>query len=194
MSSIYLNIVLASTSCLRFKEARDAANEALQRDRKSVKARYRKGIAMKGMGALPACLLHLYNVIVMDPMNVEARSVFIDTLKTYDTPGKELLSSEIFPLLDATPIYGSSQTAPRTEGMDLLIASVGKQRHVGRPPREPSMKTMSCSGCSVLKDRPEVKFCRKVGLLYSFTLIVGSQLAVYNCSLLQHDVSAYRLV
>ncbi|KAJ7146639.1 hypothetical protein C8R44DRAFT_724387 [Mycena epipterygia] len=153
----YNNLAAAYLKLEKFKLARGAAHDALKHDCRSAKARYRRAIASKGMGFFPPCLIDLYNVLVMDPKNTEARSTLIETLRTFETPpttmGNERLSSDIIPALDF----------PHAYGLQVSIVSASKQRRPEPVPRETMRKSMSCSGCSALKDRSDVKFCKKVG-------------------------------
>ncbi|KAJ7495214.1 hypothetical protein FB451DRAFT_1360112 [Mycena latifolia] len=78
----YSNLAAAYLKLKEFKLARDAAHEMLKRDYRSVKARYRRTVATKGMGILPPCLIDLYSVLITDTENTEGRSMLLETLQT----------------------------------------------------------------------------------------------------------------
>ncbi|KAJ7662799.1 hypothetical protein DFH06DRAFT_1129016 [Mycena polygramma] len=113
-SSIYhCNLAATYLKLERFEQAENAAVEALKRDRTSIKARFRRAMAVRSQGSLDVCILELYTVLVMDPGNAEVRSVFSETLRMYDKPGKSTPNLNAISELDTVPLHGSADTAPQ---------------------------------------------------------------------------------
>jgi hypothetical protein len=166
----YLCVTALKLEC-RFSDARSAAFYALFRDCKSVKARYRRAMACKGMGDLPECLIDLYTLLALEPTNADARGAFEETLTLYDVAGKQTVDVPTAVECGSPPAHGAMSAASRSP---LITDDAPSLQHphggITAPERRqaPLQVTRACSGCSARKARQDVKSCAQVRPLLGF--------------------------
>ncbi|KAJ7878027.1 hypothetical protein B0H13DRAFT_2346820 [Mycena leptocephala] len=155
----YSNLAAAYLKLQRFDLAQRAAHDALLRDCRSLKARYRRAMARRGLGLLPHCLVDLSGVLATHPTNTEARIAFNDTLRMHDSAGKPRLSVAEIRRLDFPPAHGSTLTAPADSCLRPSASSVKIP-----PPQKKKRGKVPCNGCHEKQVYPEeAVYCQKCG-------------------------------
>ncbi|TDL23900.1 hypothetical protein BD410DRAFT_786568 [Rickenella mellea] len=99
------NMAAAQLKLENFEEAEEAAHTALFYDSKSLKARYRRGLARKGNNLLHGAIIDFETVLAQDPANADALSQLTITRELFESgEGDETgydTEGEQFPPLDA---------------------------------------------------------------------------------------------
>ncbi|KAJ7433201.1 hypothetical protein B0H11DRAFT_771335 [Mycena galericulata] len=140
----------------KFDLARQAAQKALERDPTTIKARYRRAMALKGLGLFSDCLLDLYSILAKSPAHAEARSLFVETISIYNsTVSKKMFSPADILRADDPPAHGSALTAPSTPRAQISAPS----RSIERASPAAALKEMACGACATRKTREEVAAC-----------------------------------
>ncbi|KAJ7511117.1 hypothetical protein B0H11DRAFT_2268952 [Mycena galericulata] len=153
---LWSNLAMAYLKLEKFDLARWAAKDALMRDPGSIKARYRRAMAFKGLGLFPDCLLNLYSILAKSPAQAEARSLFVETISIYNsTVSKKMLSPVDILRADDPPAHGSVLTAPSTPHARISAPS----RSIERASPAAALKEMACGACATLKTREDVAAC-----------------------------------
>ncbi|KAJ7482541.1 hypothetical protein FB451DRAFT_1441898 [Mycena latifolia] len=154
----YSNLAAAYLKLQRFELAQDAAHNALMRDCRSVKARYRRSMARRGLGLLPHCLVDLSSVLAMEPAQREARAAFVESMHMHDSAGNPSLSVAEVRRMDFPPAHGSALTAPASPDNRPSVSQA--QRPAGA---SKDTKVM-CNGChSKFLNPVEAIYCPKCG-------------------------------
>ncbi|KAJ6451342.1 hypothetical protein C8R47DRAFT_1170199 [Mycena vitilis] len=125
-TTYFTNLAAAYLKVGKFLEAGEAASDALIRDPRSVKARYRRGVATKALGWLTASLVDFYNVLVLDPGVEEARSLFMKTFREYNTASRMPVTPDQMAPLDRPALHAPS--ALESPSAPTLVGGAGRQR------------------------------------------------------------------
>ncbi|KAJ7675648.1 hypothetical protein DFH06DRAFT_1466479 [Mycena polygramma] len=153
-STVYFtNLAAAYLKLERFLEAGEAASDALIRDPRSVKARYRRGVATKALGWLTACLFDFYNVLVLDPSNQAARSLFMETFREYNIATRNPVTPAQMAPLDRPAVHALS--ALDSPSPSQLPAGSGRER-IKTSTKE---KLRGCSWCAARVNYKKSKTC-----------------------------------
>ncbi|KAJ7019107.1 hypothetical protein C8F04DRAFT_1148975 [Mycena alexandri] len=157
-SVYFVNLSAAYLKLGEFQAALSSAQNALTLDCRSVKARYRRAMAHKGMGQLAECLLDLYSTLIIDPTTKEARVSFKEMLQTYNVPGKKTLNPVTVLTCNYPPAHGSM---PSVSSVTITTDSnpTASRRPTGKD-SFPLRINVSCSGCGSTKERKDVKVCK----------------------------------
>ncbi|KAJ7618324.1 hypothetical protein DFH06DRAFT_1306666 [Mycena polygramma] len=155
-TTYFTNLAATYLKFERFLEAGDAASDALIRDPRSFKARYRRGVATKGLGWLTASLFDLYNVLVLDPSIEDARTLFMETFREYNIAGRAPVTPAQMAPLDRPAVHALSALAtPSPFPSSAGVPSAGRRHFKASIPG----KMRACSSCAARVDYRESKTC-----------------------------------
>ncbi|KAJ7719122.1 hypothetical protein B0H16DRAFT_410523 [Mycena metata] len=158
-SALYFsNLAAAYLKLQNFESAQTAAHDALLIDCHSVKARYRRAMARRGLGLLAHSIVDLSSAVITDPLSREVRSAFLETMRMYETPGKHTLGVNELRTIDFPPAHGSVLAAPVTKDLPPPVFSTETRE-------APSVQSpVFCNGCHMQTLDPEqALYCTKCG-------------------------------
>ncbi|KAJ6503564.1 hypothetical protein C8R45DRAFT_973261 [Mycena sanguinolenta] len=156
----YGNLAAAALKMEGYTDAQEAADTALQLDYTLIKARYRRAMALRGLGHNMHSIVDLSTVLVLDPKNTAARSNLIQGLKVHVDSKLRAISTGDLLEVDDPPAYGTHLTAPKPEGY-TLPPILPIELSQAEPTTKPEDVKLGCSGCTVMQPRKKVKRCEK---------------------------------
>jgi hypothetical protein len=135
---------------------------ALVRDPRSVKARYRRAMARRGLGNIPEALVDLASLLTTAPTHGEAMSAFAELLSVQNVPGSRRMSPENILAADFPPAYGSMSPGVASIQPSDSLRPVSDFTSWQDMDRLPPIQLSTCRTCKTTKSRDEIKTCQKV--------------------------------
>ncbi|KAJ7865596.1 hypothetical protein B0H14DRAFT_2733965 [Mycena olivaceomarginata] len=157
----YSNLAAAALKLEKYQEALVAADQALELDYTSIKARYRRAMAARGLDYNMHSIVDLSTILVLDPKNADARSNLLSGLQVHINTKLRAISTGDSLEVDSPPAYGTHLTTPRP-GDYILPEVLPIEMSHAVPSTKPENVELACSGCLVMKPRKKVKRCEKV--------------------------------
>ncbi|KAJ7250742.1 hypothetical protein C8J57DRAFT_1474851 [Mycena rebaudengoi] len=161
-TAIYLcNLAATYLKLRQFLPAQISAHMALMRDPRSVKARYRRAMARRGLGNIPEALVDLASLLTTAPTHGEAMSAFAELLSVQNVPGSRRMSPENILAADFPPAYGSMSPGVASIQPSDSLRPVSDFTSWQDMDRLPPIQLSTCRTCKTTKSRDEIKTCQK---------------------------------
>ncbi|KAJ7715180.1 hypothetical protein B0H16DRAFT_1616786 [Mycena metata] len=167
VSTYFANLAAADLRLGMYPAAQDAAQRALILDPRSVKARYRRAMARKGLNLIPEALVDIAGVLTADPGNSQARTELAILVEIQCMAGRRPLEPEQILAANFPHAYGSTSNPPVRNPSDphqMLLPFFYK----AYPDEVPTIATINpgvvpsgCIACKVIKDKKDLKTCQK---------------------------------
>ncbi|KAJ7477747.1 hypothetical protein B0H11DRAFT_1287046 [Mycena galericulata] len=172
----FSNLAAAYLKLGQFESAQSAAHTALQRDPKSVKARYRRALARRESGQIAEALMDLATLLSIHPDHKEGSSAFANFLAAHAAAGSKQLSPDEIVAADSPHAFGHFVKPSNQNGSTVRVNISAAYPSI---PRQ-----CVCDSCKARKDRSEMKTCSKVRFIISVTIANALYFSVSACALL----------
>ncbi|KAJ7865633.1 hypothetical protein B0H14DRAFT_406455 [Mycena olivaceomarginata] len=167
VSTYFANLAAADLKLEMYHAAQDAAQRALTLDPRSVKARYRRAMARKGLNLIPEALVDIAGVLTADPGNSQAKTELANLVEIQCMAGRRPLEPEQILAANFPPAYGSTSNPPVRNPSDPHQMSL-PFFYKAYPDEVPAIAAINpgvvpsgCITCKAIKDKKDLKTCKK---------------------------------
>ncbi|KAJ7840208.1 hypothetical protein B0H14DRAFT_2785817 [Mycena olivaceomarginata] len=151
----YSNLAATQLKLGQFGLAQSNAHTALEKDPKSLKARYRRALARRSLGKLSESLMDLATLLTIHPGHQEGSSAFAECLAAHSMDGgKQLCPAEIV-AADWPHAFGNSTSTSGRSGHTICVNISAGAAYAPIP------RHCVCDGCKMRMNRSETRYCSK---------------------------------